>query len=110
MGIAKADTRQTARDTGPSHRISLCDQSVKANAGYRSGLSSAGLPSNAVSPRRNVPTLRANSARWLEVAVMTPRAAGSHTARSPERTVSSTERKSGAMPGRNGRQRARRMP
>jgi len=57
-----------------------------------------------------VRTFRENSARWLLVAVIAPRAAGSQIARWPERTVSSTDRKSGAMPARNGLHNERRIP
>ena len=79
--------------------MSLCDQRMKLKAGYANGLSKRRHCRTRRSiPRRNVRTLRVNSALWLEVAVIEPRAAGSASARLPARTVTSTERKSGAMP------------
>ena len=89
---------------GASQRMALCDQRMKLKPGYAKGFSSAALPASAVMPRRKVRVLRVNSAFWLAVEVIDPRAVGSASARLPARTVTSTDRKSGAMPAMNGLQ------
>src|SRR5690349_1609368 len=98
----QAATKQSAIGIGASQRINLCENKMKLNEGYLNGLSNLALPNKAVMPRKKVRALRANSALWLLVAVIAPRASGSHTARDPAATVFSTERKSGAIPPMNG--------
>lgn len=89
-----------SKNAGMLQRTSLWEARMKANRPCRKGFMSPRYAASPAMPRTSVLTFRENSFDAEGVARMLPDASGSDTARYPRLTVCSTERKSGAIPGR----------